>query len=155
MKQPKPASEVSLREVTRENLKAVLMLAVHEHQQYFVSSNAISIAIAHYSPERAWVRAIYADEVPVGFVMLDVDETTPRYFLWRFMIDVRYQHRGYGARAMTLIIDHVRARPNATELTTSVVQQPEGGPQPFYEGLGFVPTGEFDEDGEAYLRLAL
>ena len=30
----------------------------------------------------------------------------------------------------------------------------EGGPQPFYEKLGFVPTGQID-DGEVVLRLEL
>ena len=44
-------------------------------------------------------------------------------------------------------------RLNATEMLTSVVPG-EGSPLGFYEGLGFVPTGEIDE-GESVMRLKL
>jgi len=60
---------VTLREVTADNLGVVLALEVLEEQQNFVASNARSIAQAHFHQE-AWFRAIYADEVPVGFLML-------------------------------------------------------------------------------------
>ena len=33
--------------------------------------------------------------------------------------------------------------------------QGEGSPQPFYEALGFVPTGEVDSHGEVHLALDL
>ena len=69
------------------------------------------------------------------------------------MIDSRYQGMGFGARAIALLVDHVKTRPGATELQTSVVQA-EGGPQPFYESLGFELTGEYEE-GEALMRLRL
>ena len=48
---------------------------------------------------------------------------------------------------MEQVIDYVRTRPHAIELLTSWVPKP-GGPEAFYLGLGFVPTGEVDE-GEA------
>jgi diamine N-acetyltransferase len=85
--------------------------------------------------------------------MLHDDPAKPEYYLWRFMIDQRYQRLGFGRRAMEILIEHVKKRPGATELLTSCVQD-DGGPQPFYESLGFVFTGAFD-DGEAVLRLRL
>jgi len=145
-------SNVSLREITAETVRAICKLKVGENQQQFVAPNAVSIAQAHFS-DSAWFRAIYADETPVGFAMLDDQPEKPEYFLWRFMIDERYQRMGYGRKALDLLIDHVRTRPNATEFLTSVVQG-EGGPQRFYEKSGFAATGEFDED-EAVLRLKL
>jgi diamine N-acetyltransferase len=69
------------------------------------------------------------------------------------MIGARYQSIGFGRRAMTLLIQHVKTRPNATELLTSVVQV-EDSPQGFYEKLGFELTGEY-EDGEAMMKLIL
>ena len=54
---------------------------------------------------------------------------------------------------MQLVVEHVRGRPGATEFWTSVIQA-EGGPQPFYESLGFVATGEY-EGAEALLLLKL
>ena len=104
------------------------------------------------NPE-AWVRAIYAGETPVGFLMLADEPEEPEYFLWRFMIDQRYQGRGYGRRAIELLVDHVRARPGATELLVSY-EQGEGGPELFYHRLGFEPTGEVI-DGEMVARLVL
>ncbi|MHC5209879.1 MAG: GNAT family N-acetyltransferase [Planctomycetota bacterium] len=143
---------MTLREITAETFGAVCKLAVNDAQKKFVAPNAYSIAQAHFS-EHAWFRAVYADDTPVGFVMLSDKPEEPEYYLWRFMIDARYQRMGYGRRAIGLLVEHVRTRPGASELLTSVVPG-EGGPQPFYEGLGFAPTGEFDE-GEAMLRLPL
>ena len=136
--------EVTLREITRETLKEVLKLKVAPGQEQFVSNNAVSIAQAHFHPGTAWFRAIYAGDMPVGFVMLEVEPSKPPY-LWRFMIDGRQQHKGYGSRALELVLEHVRARPGARVLTLSCVPA-EGGPGPFYERFGFRYTGEMEED---------
>ena len=143
---------IELREVTRDNLRAVLKLAVSTEQTKFVATNAQSIAEAHFDPT-AWFRAIYAGEEPVGFVMLAIVPAEGTYYVWRFMIDHRHQRKGYGRRAMELVVDHVRRQPNAKRLTLSFV--PGGdGPEGFYTKLGFVRTGEVD-DGEVVAALAL
>jgi diamine N-acetyltransferase len=104
---------VTLREITKENLDSILNLKVALTQENFVASNAVSIAQAHFYPEVAWFRAIYADETPVGFVMLEDDPANSSYFLWRFMIDARFQKCGFGRRALELAIEHVKTRPGA------------------------------------------
>lgn len=147
-----PDSDVTLCEITAESLSEILALQVTEEQRTFVADNARSIAQAHFSPY-AWFKAIYADETPVGFVLLWDDPDKPEYYLWRLMIDARYQGNGFGRRAVKLLIRHVRSRPNASELFTSVVQA-DGGPQGFYERLGFELIGDYEE-GEAVMRLAL
>lgn len=143
---------VTLRPVTDENFRDVINLSVSDLQKQFVASNVYSLAQAYVNPE-AWVRAIYAGEAPVGFLMLADEPEIPEYFLWRFMIDARYQGRGYGRRAIELLVDYVRTRPEATELLVSY-EQGEGGPEPFYRKLGFEPTGEVI-DGEMVARLVL
>jgi diamine N-acetyltransferase len=145
---------VSLRAVTRENLRDVLMLSVAPEQARFVASNAVSIAQAHFQPDVAWFRAIYADETPVGFLMLHDDPEKPEYHLWRFMIDHRFQKLGYGRGALGLLLDHVRGRPGAAALTLSYVPG-DGSPAAFYERVGFAHTGEADEDGELLMRIDL
>lgn len=147
---PDATKDVTLREVTRETLYDILLLKVTPEQERFVSPNEVSIAEAHFSPEVAWFRAIYYGETPVGFLMLRDEESKAHYYLWRFMIDARYQGSGVGRRAMELLFEHVRTRPGATALWTSVVEG-EGGPGPFYERLGFVYTGTEDE-GELVMR---
>jgi diamine N-acetyltransferase len=118
-----------------------------------VAPNTVSLAQAHFYPETAWFRAIYADETAVGFVMLSDEPRKPEYFLWRFMIAAEYQGLGFGKQAIQLLIAHVKTRPQATELLTSYVPG-EGSPGTFYHKLGFVDTGEVEDD-ENVTRLEL
>jgi diamine N-acetyltransferase len=130
----------------------VLRLKVAEAQQQFVADNATSLAQAHFTKE-AWYRAIYADETPVGLMMLYDDPVKPEYFLWRLMIDARYQRHGFGRKAIALLVDYVKTRPGATELLVSH-SQGEGSPAPFYASLGFEYTGQ-EIQGELIMRLPL
>jgi len=146
--QPTRDSVVTLREISLDNVYKVLRLKTTEAQKSFVAPNDYSIAEAHFYPEHAWFRAIYADETPVGFAMLYDDPNDPEgpnYFLWRFMIDERYQRMGYGKQALDRIVEHVRTRPNATNMTLSYVPA-EDGPGEFYHRYGFVDTGKMDDE---------
>ena len=143
---------VSLREITQATLGPILNLKVAPEQEQFVANNAVSIAQAHFS-DKAWFRAIYADDTPVGFVMLHDDPEKPEYFLWRLMVAAEHQGKGYGRRAVARLLDYVRTRPGAKELLVSYVPG-DGCPEPFYRKLGFEPTGRV-EGGEVVLRLPL
>ena len=130
----------------------ILKLEVAPEQKGFVAPNAVSIAQAYFE-EKAWFRAIYADETPVGFIMLYDDPDGPKYYLWRYMIAAQYQGNGYGRSALNLLIDYVKTRPGAKELLVSYVPA-EGGPEKFYAKLGFVNTG-VEHDGEMEMKLTL
>jgi len=145
-------TEVTLRQVTKETVWSVMDLEVAEDQGHLVAPNSMSIAEAYFEP-KAWFRAICADEEPVGFIMLYDDPDTPKYYLWRMMLAEGQQRKGYGKRAMDLLVEYVRTRPNATEITVGSIPG-EGSPQSFYEKFGFVATGEV-KDGEVILRLEL
>jgi diamine N-acetyltransferase len=145
-------SVVSLREVTAETVHQICKLSVAESQKEFVAPNAVSIAEAYFSKE-AWFRAIYAGETPVGFVMLYDNPAEPVYFLWRYMIDERYQGHGFGRQAIELLVEHVKGRPEAKELLLSCVPG-EAGPEKFYRKLGFEATGKW-HDEEMEMRIGL
>jgi diamine N-acetyltransferase len=149
---PMPTPEVTLREVTAETVRLICDLDSGPGGDQFVAPNAVSIAQAHFEPS-AWFRAIYAGDEPVGFVMLEDDVENREYTLWRLMIDHRHQRKGYGRRAVELVIDYVTGRPDATELLTSYVPG-DAGPAEFYRRLGFTPTGAVDE-GEIVVKLSL
>lgn len=149
---PDSASSVTLREITGETLRSIMRLDVGESQKKFVAPNVVSIAQAHFE-KKAWFRAIYADDTPVGFVMLYDDTDEPEYFLWRLMVDARYQGNGFGRSAVELLVDYVRTRPGATELKVSHVEG-DGSPEKFYLKLGFEHTGEI-EDGELVMKRSL
>ncbi len=152
-----PQVAVSLREITRATVWSICDLKTTPEQERFCGPNVDSLIEALFEP-RAWFRAIYADETPVGFLMLARDTTvsgplevpTGEHFLWRLMIAAEYQGQGYGHRAMQQLIAHVRALPGTTTLLTSCGQG-EGSPLAFYRKLGFVETGEMLE-GEVVLR---
>jgi diamine N-acetyltransferase len=137
-----PEAEVSLREITGETVREICNLSntLTPPRKYMVAPNAVSIAQAHFSPN-AWFRAIYADDTPVGFVMLYDDPEGPEYFLWRLMIAGPHHGKGFGRRAIDLLVGHVRTRPGATVLETSCGQGP-GSPEGFYRKLGFVRNGK-------------
>jgi diamine N-acetyltransferase len=118
-----------------------------------VANNAVSIAQAHFEPH-AWFRGIYADEMPVGFIMLYDDPDEPVYFLWRLLVAEEYQGLGYGRKAVDQLVAYVKTRPNATELKVSHVKELPGNPGPFYEKLGFEYTGE-EDGGELVMSLRL
>jgi len=153
--------DVTLREIDEHNRAEVEELRVSAAQQRFVDGVAPSLREAtEYSPG-PWIRAIYAGDTPVGFLMLaDNHPSSPwPYFLWRFLIDERHQGHGYGRAALDLLVAHVRTRPAAESLHTSVAtyDDPEldaASPMGFYLGYGFRPTGEY-EQREAVLRLDL
>lgn len=146
-------TRVTLLEITADNLRAVMNLDVAPHQRNFVAPNSRSIAEHAYATD-AWLRAIYADDEPVGLVLLSERlEPAPRFYLWRFMVDHRHQGRGIGAAAMELVFDRVRSFPEGDELYLTYVPA-DDGPRGFYAGLGFEDTGVV-HGGEHEMRIAL
>jgi diamine N-acetyltransferase len=141
---------VELREITQDSLRAVLDLAVEPEQEGYVATNARSIAEAHFEPH-AWFRAVYADDDPVGFVMAYRDPPEV-FWVWRFMIDARHQGKGYGLRALELLVEEARAD-GVPEIKLSF-HSGEHSPQGFYKRFGFAETGEVEGE-EIVMRLAL
>jgi diamine N-acetyltransferase len=114
-----------------------------------VAENVYSIVEGHFS-ESAWMRAIYADDTPVGFIMTHTGSDyedgidCPGVFLWRLMIAGPYQGKGYGKLALEKLIQHLKAM-GIPLLYTSCCQG-EGSPEGFYRRLGFRPTGDHYDD---------
>jgi diamine N-acetyltransferase len=152
---------VTLRVIDDENMEAVTALRVRPDQEKFVDGVADSLREAAANPAaRPWARAVYAGDVPVGFLMA-ADAAEPGngvvpwpYYLWRMLIDARLQGQGYGRAALDLLVTHLRERSDADVLTTSVVPG-AGSPYGFYVRYGFRPTGEwFDHEQVLTLPIA-
>jgi diamine N-acetyltransferase len=151
---------IQLREITDANREAIVGIHAGPAEGRFVSSVADSLEEAAETPEGSpWYRAVYEDGEPVGFVMLSWD-CVPRppdiigpWFLWKLIVDKRHQGRGIGRAIVDEVVRLIGAE-GARELFTSHVIG-DGGPDGFYERLGFVATGELDPQGERILRLDL
>jgi diamine N-acetyltransferase len=148
---------VELRPVTETNRAELEALRVSPGQERFVSSVTESLIEAVQHPAaRAITWGVYVDDRPVGFVMIADEVDAPEYvpqYLWKLLIDERYQRRGYGTATLDGIVEYFRSRPGVTVMRTTATEG-EGGPIPFYERYGFVRTGEMFE-GEVMLRLDL
>jgi diamine N-acetyltransferase len=143
--------EVSLCEVTRDNLFDVLALEVAPAQTGYVSPNAKSIAEAHFEP-KAWFRAIASGDELVGFAMVYRDPDEGEFHIWRFMVDARHQGHGYGRRAVELLLEE--ARSDGVGEVTLNVRPGEHSALEFWRRFGFEETGEIDY-GQLRMRLAL
>ena len=136
--------------IDRHNYLSVLDLSVAEEQRRFVASNMYSLAQAFVQPECVPL-ALYAENKPVGFVMYALDEDDHEYWIYRLMIDKRYQRLGYGREAMRMLIERIRADENHRVIYISF--EPENiAAQTLYESLGFVPDGRI-EYGEVVYKL--
>lgn len=154
-----PPAEVRLVEITAGDAPFWTKLTTHHSEQRLVAPMLYSFRDALFpevidgAPVVPWMRGIEADGERAGFVMLcDRTDAHPEPYLWRLLIDRWHQRRGIGERALTLVFDHLRST-GCASVTVSWVDG-RGSPRPFYERLGFVPTGEI-EDGEVVARLRL
>ena len=149
---------VHLDRITAENVLQVCRLTgtLSPAQRMAVTENAVSIAQGHCS-DQAWMRAIYAEEELVGFLMLHIGSNwadgidCPGVYLWRLMIAGPHQGKGCGASAMRILFAHCRSL-GVPEIYTSY-HLGEGSPEDFYRKLGFVPTGDhYRDEPEVVLR---
>lgn len=141
-------SEVTLRDVTRENWVECARLKVAEAQSAFVAPNVWSLAESKYDP--AWIpQAVYAGEEMVGFVMYGVEDGAG--WILRFMVDERHQGKGYGRAAIRAAIRRLRALAGGGPIRLSVVPSNTGALE-LYRKAGFVETGEMSH-GEAVMDL--
>ena len=144
---------IRLEEITRENIDEVLALKVDESQKSFVSGNGDSLAQAYVYSETAFPFAVYEDSTIVGFIMMGYYEVKAYYTLWKFMIDSRYQNKGYGRQALELGIKYLQDRFGASEIYTGVVPG-NAVAKKLYESVGFKDTG-LVELGMEEMRLTL
>jgi len=150
-------SKISLKKITTKNLNQVFELSntLSEYQQKCVAPNVYSIAQAYVNKKRAWPRAIYLGNKPIGFIMLalwDDDipkEDNPAYYLWRFMIARDYQKKGYGSQTLDIIKEKC-VKDGIKTLYTSCEMTGEQ-PYQFYINYGFTDTGV--NDGEQILKM--
>lgn len=154
-----PPEKVEFVEVTPDNYSLVARLKTHHTQESLVAPMLWSYADALFpeevdgAPVVPWMRGVEADGELAGFVMMAVvTEHHPEPYLWRLLIDRRHQRRGIGKRVIEQLVIGARSR-GETGIVVSWEEGP-GSPRPFYEALGFVPTGNIVE-GETEARLPL
>ena len=149
---------VELVEITPADAYLWGRLATHHSQERLVSPMALSFRDALFpevvdgAPVVPWLRGVLADGERAAFVMVAATtEVHTEPFLWRLLVDRMHQRRGIGKLALAALVRQLSAEGHRTLLTSW--NEGIGSPRPFYEALGFVPTGR-DVDGETEARLS-
>lgn len=135
------AASVELREITGDNIDEVLELRVCEKQRDFVQPVAVSLAKAWAFRSTAFPFAVYAHGKVVGFIMLGYYELKGQYTVWQFLIDERFQNKGYGKEALKLGIRFLIDRFDVKEVYLGV-KHDNFAAKRLYSSFGFVETGE-------------
>jgi diamine N-acetyltransferase len=128
-----------------KNWEDAANLTLLPEQEGFVAPNVRSIAESRFHPELQPC-AIYAGQTMVGFCMYARNPDDGQYWIYRFMIDQRYQRQGLGLRAITALIERIASLPNVPEINIGYDDHNEPARQlyrraGFVEG-GFAPWGE-------------
>lgn len=145
---------VRLLEVNEENFRDIALLRVHESQKHFLDSALGIIARGYvYRACRARVIGIANDAQPVGVALVrDMDEEPACYDLQQFLIDSRFQRRGYGTQALRLILSHLRQE-GKYACAEVCVHRENTAALKLFEKLGFRDTGYVDANVPHCLNL--
>ena len=139
---------IELRPLDETNTDDCIRLKVSEDQAKYIDTNENSIAAAKEHADVARPFVIYKDGVAVGFTMFafetDYEDPDDRYWLWRFMIDEKYQGRGLGREALLHIIKYFKEN-GATNIRLST-KESNANAIHLYESFGFKANGDMVDE---------
>ena len=153
-------TEISIREVTRENWQAALRLGVHLEQQRFIADYipvvAIALAKAYIRPGGlTWTPyAFYTDATMIGFAELAYEPgSEENYWLFHFFIDGHFQGQGYGKQALQTLIEFIKEQFVECRAIYITVHRENERAIRLYTAAGFQATGE-ERWGEPVYKLS-
>ena len=138
---------IKLADVTEDNWFTVASMSVNDEQKEFVAP-AIGILARGYVYRNCNGRVfvIQDDNTIIGLALVREFTDEPLgYDLQQFMIDKRYQGKGYGFDALGLILDELR-KENHYDHVEVCVKKEDVKARHVYEKYGFADSGYIDED---------
>ncbi|MBQ9468930.1 MAG: GNAT family N-acetyltransferase [Clostridia bacterium] len=162
MKKP----DIHLEKVTEDNVEAIVDLNVSKEQRKYVASNTWSLIDAYLSlaeGKPVFPFGIYNGKTLVGFIMISYSNDWTGYerdawlnsenyrfykdkyyyYVWRFMIDKRFQRHGYGREALRLALEFMRTFPCGEAEYCVISYEPTNEPaKRFYGSFGFEELNE-------------
>lgn len=146
---------ITLRKITEDNFLDAFNLRLKEGQEEFVSHPIRSLAQAYVYHSQCTPFGVYADDKMVGYVMVIYDYDVPEYDIWHMMIDESMQGKGIGGQALIKILEYIQTKPfgDSNKVTLTCNKKNEVAFR-LYESVGFIPTGN-EEEEEVELSLLL
>lgn len=102
-------AEVILKEVGRENWEECANLRLRTSQGGLIAPNLYSIAESKVEATFLPL-AIYSENTMVGFIMWGIDPDDGEYWIYRLMIDEKYQGKGFGKAAVLEVLKQLQER---------------------------------------------
>ncbi len=145
---------IKLTTVTEDNWGEVASLSVKDSQKDYLAP-AIGILARGYVYRNCNPRifVIENDEIIVGVALVrEFDEEPLGYDLQQFMIDQRYQGKGYGSQALELILKELKKEHHYDHVEVCVKKTDEVAIN-LYKKYGFVDSGYIDKDAPDSINL--
>lgn len=145
---------LQLTEITEENWLTAASLSVKEEQKRFLAPAVGILARGYvYRSCNARVRVIENDGLIVGLALVREFTDEPLgYDLQQFMIDEKYQGKGYGSAALALILEELRAEGRYDHVEVCV-KRDDAAAIRLYEKHGFTDSGYVDPDAPDSVNL--
>ena len=147
--------KIELVRIDENNFIQAFNLKLGKEQEHFVSHPIRSLAQAYVYYNQCIPFGIFNGDTMVGYMMVIYDYDLEEYNIWHMMIDITYQHQGFGELALKECLDFIASKPfgqsNKVVLTCN---KDNVVAQHLYYKLGFKETGNEDED-EKELALLL
>ncbi|WP_160672548.1 GNAT family N-acetyltransferase [Clostridium sp. C8-1-8] len=144
---------IYLKDIDDQNWEQCIMLTTNKEGKHFiceefVASNALSIAQSKI--QKGWItKAIYDEDIMIGFTMYGFCYEHNFYEICRIMIDYKYQGKGYGKRALGKIIEEMKNFKDCNEVFLSFDTENQIGKK-LYESFNFKSTGRIIDDELLY-----
>ncbi len=147
---------IHLIDIDESNWLAAARLSVLPEQKAYVADAVGIIARGYvYRDCNARVWGIASDDTLVGLAMVrNLDEEPACYDLQQLLIDARYQNRGYGTQALSLIAEKLKHE-HAYDCVEVCVKKADVPALHVYEKVGFADTGYTDEEAPDCVNLML
>lgn len=146
--------KIYLKAIDKSNWKEAIRLSVKKEQQTFIASNLYSIAEVQFL-DNFYAKGIYLDKKMIGFTMFGIDSDDNNYWIYRLMIDKKFQGKGIGKQAIHLVIDEIRRNNYANISLIMIGYAPENHTAKFvYKKAGFIET-ELSAWGEQLAKYSL
>jgi len=157
---------IEFRKITWDNFDECINLQLTDEQKGFLASNVYSLAQSYVAllndelPPMTF--AIYNDDTMIGFIMMYHDTAEENeygdedaYGILRFMIDAKFQNKGYGTKAMEKALEYIRTFPQGEAKAVYISYAPENEiARRLYSKFGFNEIG-FNEADEIVAKLAI
>jgi diamine N-acetyltransferase len=149
-------ANLRLVELSAATIVAVNNMSLKPGQEQYLPPISYGIAATVINPQTSWQRVVLDANEVVGFVSANFDPEAPqehfKSVLWRINVDADDQGRGVGRFAVEKLIEEARER--GMDRVNVIYEAGEGGPEVFFQRVGFTPVGE-TEYGEVIAEIRI